>query len=63
MRTYGRYSSKIIYLGTGQRRVIDFTIRRPYPEGKIRRKLGGPQNRSMRCTGKKNLLPLLEIET
>jgi hypothetical protein len=54
------YSSIILDLGTRWRWVVTFTPRPHFPRGKIPRysldrRLGGPQSRSGRCGGERNL--------
>jgi hypothetical protein len=55
-----RISSTFLDLGIRWRRVVSFTPLLSYPRGNsarfpLHRRLGGPQNRSGRCGGEKNL--------
>jgi hypothetical protein len=58
----------ILYLGTRWRRVVSFTRRPLYPQGKslwypLDRRLGGVQSRSGRGGEEKNSQPLPGLET
>jgi hypothetical protein len=63
----GRIARLILDLGTRWRRVVSFTPRPLYPQGKshwysLDRRLGEPQSRSWRGVEEKNLQPLTGLE-
>jgi hypothetical protein len=67
MKTYRKYSSIFLDLGTRWRWVVSFKHHPLYPRGKSRRyplyrRLGGPHSRTGSCGVEKEHLPLPGIE-